>query len=123
MVNKDKITEIFVSVDDFCNIFEPELNKKLIGKSKIRNKPCSLSMSEVMTIQIAYHHSGFKNFKEFYIGYVKLHLKDLFPKTVSYNRMTELISGSMLHLFAYLKSFGLGECTGISFIDSTPLRE
>jgi hypothetical protein len=26
MVNKDKITEIFVSVDDFCNIFEPELN-------------------------------------------------------------------------------------------------
>lgn len=122
MVNKDKITEIFVSVDDFCNIFEPELNKKLIGKSKIRNKPCNLSMSEVMTIQIAYHHSGFKNFKEFYIGYVKLHLKDLFPKTVSYNRMTELISGSMLHLFAYLKSFGLGECTGISFIDSTPLR-
>jgi len=34
----------------------------LIGKSKIRNKPCSLYMSEVMTIQIAYHHSGFKNF-------------------------------------------------------------
>ena len=111
MINKDKITEIFVSVDDFCNIFERELNKKLIGKSKIRNKPCKLSMSEVMTIQIAFHHSGFKNFKEFYLGYVKCHLSDLFPKTVSYNRMTELCSGSMLHLFAYLKIFGLGECT------------
>ncbi len=36
--------------------------------------------------------------------------------------MTELCSDSMLHLFAYLKSFGLGSCTGISFIDSTPLR-
>jgi hypothetical protein len=47
-------------------------------------------MSEVMTIQIAFHHSGFKNFKEFYLGYVKCHLRDLFPKTVSYNRMTEL---------------------------------
>ena len=66
MNNKDKIIEIFVSVDDFCNIFERQLNKKLIGKSKTRNKPCKLSMSEVMTIQIAFHHSGFKNFKEFY---------------------------------------------------------
>jgi len=55
MINKNKITEIFVSIDDFCKIFEPELNKKLIGKSKIRNKPCKLSMSEVMTIQIAFH--------------------------------------------------------------------
>jgi hypothetical protein len=109
-----------VSVDDFCNFFERELNKKLIGKSKSRNKPCKLSMSEVMTIQIAFHHSGFKNFKEFYLGYVKCHLRDLFPKTFSYNRMTELCSGCMLHLFAYLKSFGLCECTGISFIIIPP---
>lgn len=36
--------------------------------------------------------------------------------------MTELVSGSMLHLFAYLKGFGLGDCTGITFVDSTPLR-
>lgn len=77
-----------MSVDDFCNIFEPELNKKLIRKSKIRNKPCNLSMSEVMTIQIAFHHSGFKNFKYFYLGYVQFQLRNLFPKTVSYNRMT-----------------------------------
>jgi hypothetical protein len=113
MINKDKIIEIFVSIDDFCQIFEPELNKKLIGKSKIRNKPSKLSMSEVMTIEVAFHHSGFKNFKEFYLGYVQIHLRDLFPNTVSYNRMTELCSASMLHLFAYLKSFGLGDCTGL----------
>lgn len=122
MINKDKITEIFVSIDDFCKEFEPFLNKKLIGKSKIRNKSCRLSMSEVMTIQVAFHHSGFRNFKEFYLGYVCLHLRDLFPKKVSYNRMTELCSESMLHLFSYLKSFGLGDCTGLSFVDSTPLR-
>ena len=28
----------------------------------------------------------------------------------------------MLHLFAYLESFSLGECIGISYVDSTPLR-
>lgn len=122
MINRDKIMEIFVSIDDFCLEFEPLLNKKLLGKAKIRNKPCNLSMSEVMTIQVLFHHSGFRTFKDFYLGYVRIHLNDLFPKTVSYNRMTELCSGSMLHLFAYLKSFGLGDCTGISFVDSTPLR-
>ena len=74
MINKVKITDFFVSADDFRNIFEPELNKKLIGKSKIRNKPFKLSISAVMTIQIAFHHSGFKNFKDFYLGYVQCHL-------------------------------------------------
>lgn len=122
MINKDKITEIFVSIDDFCKAFGPALEKKLIGKQRLRNKPSKLSMSEVMTIQVVFHHSGYRTFKDFYLGYVRIHLKDLFPQTVSYNRMTELCSGSMLHLFAYLKSFGLGECTGISFVDSTPLR-
>ena len=122
MLSRDKITEIFVSVDDFCQVFEPMLNSKRIGKAKITNKPSKLSMSEVMTIQIIFHHFGFRTFKDFYLGYVCIHLNDLFPKTVSYNRMTDLNSKSMLHLFAYLKSFGLGDCTGISFIDSTPLR-
>jgi hypothetical protein len=122
MINTDKVTEIFVSIDDFCKEFEASLNKKLIGKAKIRNKPCRLSMSEIMTIQVLFHHSGFRTFKDFYLGYVCVHMRDLFPKTVSYNRMTELCSDSMLHLFAYLKSFGLGNCTGISFVDSTPLR-
>ncbi|WP_396182913.1 transposase, partial [Flavobacterium sp.] len=122
MLSRYKITEIFVSVDDFCQEFEPMLNSKRIGKAKIRNTPSKLSMSEVMTIQIIFHHSGFRTFKDFYLGYVCIHLNDLFPKTVSYNRMTDLNSKSMLHLFAYLKSFGLGDCTGISFIDSTPLR-
>lgn len=36
--------------------------------------------------------------------------------------MTELCSQSILCLFAYLKGYGLGQCTGISFVDSTPLR-
>ena len=39
MINRDKITEIFVSVDDFCKVFGPELDKKLIGKHRLRNKP------------------------------------------------------------------------------------
>ena len=35
MINKEKIIEIFVSIDVFCQIFVPELSKKLIGKTKM----------------------------------------------------------------------------------------
>ncbi len=45
-----------------------------------------------------------------------------FPDVVSYNCMVELKSESFLPLAIYLKSCGLSNCTGVSFIDSTPLR-
>lgn len=121
-VTSDKITEIFVSIDDFCKEFEPFLNSGLIGETKKRNNPSRLSISEVMIIEVIFHHSSYRTFRDFYLGYVCNHLRDLFPQTVSYNRMVELTSETTLHLFAYLKSFGLGNCTGISFVDSTPLR-
>jgi hypothetical protein len=122
MISKTKITEIFCSIDDFCLDFIPNFEKHLIGNPKKRNKPCKLSLSEVMTIQVLFHISRVRNFKSFYNGYVSHHLKDWFPDLVSYNRMVELCSDSLIPLAIYLKSRGLGDCTGISFIDSTPLR-
>ncbi|WP_281756614.1 IS982 family transposase, partial [Neptunitalea chrysea] len=45
-----------------------------------------------------------------------------FPNLVSYNRMVELKRDSFIPLGMYLKTFGLTSCTGVSFVDSTPLR-
>ncbi len=122
MISKTKITEIFCSIDDFCKEFVPLFEKKLIGASKKRKRACKLSLSEVMTIQVLFHLSRVRDFKTFYIGYLQEHLRDYFPNTVSYNRMVELCTESMLPLLAYLKIQGTGRCSGISFIDSTPLR-
>lgn len=122
MISTSKITEIFCSIDDFCKEFVPLFEQRLIGNGKKRNKPSKLSLSEVMTIQVLFHLSGVRTFKKFYLDYVRLHLRDCFPCTVSYNRMVELCSESMLPLLAYLKTQGTGMCSGISFIDSTPLR-
>lgn len=122
MLCTNKITEIFCSIDDFCKDFIPVFQQRLIGNSKKRHRASRLSLSEVMTIQVLFHLSGCRTFKKFYLGYVHLHLKSYFPNTVSYNRMVELCSESMLPLLAYLKTKGLGNCSGISFIDSTPLR-
>ena len=122
MISTTKVTEIFCSIDDFCLEFVPNFNQYLIGNAKKRNKPSKLSLSEVMTIQVLFHISGYRNFKTFYAGYVTNHLNSWFPNLVSYNRMVELCSDSLIPLAMYLKSQALGECTGISFIDSTPIR-
>lgn len=122
MFSMNKVTEIFCSIDDFCLEFIPTFNNHLLSNTKNRNKPSKLSLSEVMTIQVLFHISGFRNFKTFYKGYVCAHLNTWFPDLVSYNRMVELCSESLVPLAIYLKSRATGKCTGISFIDSTPLR-
>lgn len=50
------------------------------------------------------------------------HLLHLFPKTVSYNRFVELQKSVLLSLTVFIKEVLLGTCTGIAYVDSTPLR-
>ncbi|MBN2602279.1 MAG: hypothetical protein JXR87_09830, partial [Candidatus Marinimicrobia bacterium] len=45
-----------------------------------------------------------------------------FPKPVSYNRFIELTQSVIFPLVVFLKTEAFGSCTGISFVDSTPLR-
>src|SRR5262249_48058384 len=78
-------------------------------------------MSEVMTIVILFQLSGFRNFKTYYTQHVCVHLRSEFPNLVSYQRMVELQSMTALPLTAFLHT-RLGHCTGISFIDSTPIK-
>lgn len=122
MINSLKITEIFCSMDDFCTEFMPFWKQHLLASGKSRIKPSRLAASEVMTIQVLFHLSGVRTFKKFYKGYVCKHLRGYFPGLVSYNRMVELTSQMVVPLGIYLKIRATGACTGISFIDSTPLR-
>ncbi|MBQ9312526.1 MAG: IS982 family transposase, partial [Bacteroidales bacterium] len=81
-----------------------------------------MSDSEIITILILYHLSGYKNFKVFYTNGVQIGLKNDFPKTVSYNRFLELREKVFIPMACLLKNKLLSKCTGISFIDSTPLK-
>ena len=120
MIDFNKITEIFCLVDEFCEQFIPFLEKNSIGnKSK---RPPIMSHSEIISIMIFFHLSGFRCFKHFYIFYVQKHMQAEFPKTVSYNRFTELMQSNILPLTMFLKTCCMGNCTGISFVDSTPVR-
>jgi len=122
---QDKIIEIFIKADDFCKVFEKEFSQKQLNPSpgtKIRNRKTGLSDSEIITLLIAFHGGQFRNFKHFYLHYVSIHLRGDFPDLVSYNRFIELSHRSAIAFMLFLHYCCMGECTGISFIDSTVLR-
>ena len=91
-------------------------------KTRHRNKPNRMNDAEIMVILILFHSGGFRCFKHYYKEYVCKHLKHLFPRQVSYNRFVELEKEVLLPMTIFIKKVLLGTCTGISFVDSTPLR-
>lgn len=116
------LEELFCSVDDFCQTFEPQWKQQLLGAGlKLRNRPRSLSLSEIMTIIIAFHQSCYRNFKTYYHEQVERQWAKDFPKLVSYQRFIEWIPSTLVPMCAYLRSC-FGPCTGISFMDSTALH-
>ncbi|MCK5170174.1 MAG: IS982 family transposase [Bacteroidales bacterium] len=119
-LSNDKITEIFYLTDEFCKEFEKSISKRSLG-NKPKKRP-KMSQSEVITIMILFHYGVFKNLKHFYQFFVKQNLTNEFPNTVSYNRFVELMQSAVLPMTLFLKTCCLGESTGISFIDSTPIR-
>jgi transposase len=117
----DSLLELFVSVDDFCQVFLPFWERKLMQDgSKKRRRAGELSVSEIMTVLIHFHQSHYRDFKTYYTDHVCEHLRSEFPKLVSYERFVILMPSVLGPLSAYLKSL-YGRCHGISFIDSTAI--
>jgi len=115
------IIALFCDVDDFCLAFEPEYNKRqLEDGTRKRIRKSKLCLSEVMTIIIWFHISGYRTFKDYYMKHVCKHLRSEFPDLVSYNRFVELMSDALFPLCCYLYT-RKGNCSGVSFIDSMPI--
>jgi len=115
-------TTLFVDVDDCWKNFEKIYAGHLIEDGvRKRNRDSKLSISEIMTILIAFQTSGYRTFKSFYKYVLKHHQHD-FPDLVSYDRFVYLMPRAIIPLFVYLQTCGLDSPTGISFIDSTALK-
>jgi len=115
------LVELFCHVDDFCQAFEPLwIRDQLRTGRRHRRRAGHLCLSEIMTLLIWFHPSQYRTFKAFYLHHVCRHLRGAFPRLVSYGRFVELIPSTRIPLWAYLRQCQ-GVCTGVSFIDSTPL--
>jgi hypothetical protein len=116
-----QILQLFFDCDEFCRDFLPQLAAQQLDDGKPhRQRSSSLSTSEVMTIVILFHHSGFRNFKTYYTQQVCQQWRREFPQLVSDQRFVELKPSALIPLAAFLHSrFGNG--SGISFIDATSI--
>jgi hypothetical protein len=115
------LVELFCHVDDFCQSFMPVWEEKqLTGGERTRLRATQLCMSEIMTLIIHFHQSHYRDFKSYYTEYVQAHLHTAFPNLVSYHRFVGLMPRVLGPLMAYLTTL-YGQCSGISFVDSTAL--
>jgi hypothetical protein len=114
------LSEIFCNVDDLYQVLDR------VGEG-VAQLPCDgaaqsyhskLSLSEVTTIVIAFHGSGFRPFKEFYTLQVLPHWRAAFPELVghTYINFVQLMPWSLMGLLYFLQTCCLGEVMGISFV-------
>jgi len=117
----DNLIETFCDVDDFCKLFIPAWEQTLIENGDIKRRRAKrMTPAESMTILIAFHQSHYRDFKNYYLGYVTKYFKCYFPTLLSYTRFIEVMPSVIVPLSSYL-STRLGEPTGIAFIDSTKI--
>lgn len=125
MITKDKVTEIFCIIDEFCKNLDSELRKncKLPSSTSsgkhFRNRKGKMSDSEIMTVMVCYHFGTYRNFKEYYINCILGALRREFPDAVSYNRFVELMPRKFILMMLFMKLSAFGKCSGITFVDST----
>lgn len=116
------ILDLFCSVAAFWQQFEPLWERELVASGpRRRRRATRLSPSEIMTILIIFEQSGYRTFKGVYTQYVQVHLRTEFPQLVSYTRFVALMPRLLLPLTVSLHT-QLGACSGISFVDATPLH-
>jgi hypothetical protein len=118
VLDTTKLVEIFIACDD--------LTKKLSTyclENNLSEQSCErlMSESEMMTIVIYYHHSGFRCFKYYYEQIVQKAFKSYFPESYSYCRFVNLMKELNFPLFVLLTACRMSTATAGNYIDATKL--
>jgi hypothetical protein len=116
------IVALFYDRTSLQLILNCRFNRQRLEDGKAhRHRQGRMWLSEVMTILVLFHSSNYRTFKHFYLQQVCRHLRREFPNRPSYNRFVEQIPRVLAALIGFLPT-RFGSCSGIRFIDSTPLR-
>lgn len=126
VIDTRKVVEVFCFIDDFCQQVRDYLaTHPLPAGLQARagaGRKASLSESEVLTILVLYHLSGFKCFMYFYQRLVLGELRSYFPQACSYPQFLALARQACCHAFllAHYRC-GLSGRSGHYYIDSKKL--
>ncbi len=122
MTITDQLVHMFCQIDDFCKELD-QYTEHLLPEgqqTKKRGPKQSLSLSEIMTILMMFHHVRFRDFKTYYQYYVKRFWQREFSDFPSYSRFITIMKQAIfpMTLFTCINS---GQRTGIYYIDSSCL--
>lgn len=116
-----ELVALFYIIDEFCQEFEPKWRQQRIAAGEgQRNRACSLSLSEILTIMVHFHQSHHRNFKHYYLDYVCAQLSSDFPNLVSYGRFVEIMTEMTVPMATLLFSL-MANPSAANYIDSTKL--
>ena len=85
---------ILLALIEYCR------KKLLMDKEEVVPRT-RMSLSEIMTILIMYHLSGYKTFKWYYTKHIMVHQRKDFSDLVSYNRFVEIMKFALVPLILY----------------------
>lgn len=111
------VLPVFYIVDTISETLDKEKNSHKINCS---GRKCSITKSEIMTICILFHFSGYWNFKRYY-KFVLKNMNGEFPKLVSYSRFISLmkeIKEELYYLILSIPKF----LTGNYIVDATAIK-
>ena len=122
-LNTTKLVEIFIECDDFIKGIHDFLDAQSLPNpsDKSRKRARKMSESEMMTIVIYYHFSGFKCFKWYYNFVIRKLFKSYFPTAFSYTRFIQLMAELNLYLAFFMTACRIASPTKGNYIDSKKL--
>lgn len=122
LINEKKLIEIFITCDDFDKSYELWQRQRSLGGDSCYTRIPAICDSEVLSLLVFYHWSGYKNFQYFYERFALIYLIDYFPTMPSYSRFVELIPRQAMKMFILLKVQSLmSQRTGVYIVDSKKL--
>jgi hypothetical protein len=102
VIDTRKIVEVFCFIDDFCKEIQAYYATHPLPAGlqtrPVAGRKAALSESEVLTILVLYHLSGFKCFEYFYERLLLPELRSYFPRAVSYTQFLSLSRQACFHV-------------------------
>lgn len=115
----NKLIEIYIQVDDFCQKLEEYAKLHQLDLPKYNGR---LSTSEMLSIIIFYQYSGYKCFQYYYERCVRYSLSSWFPNQISRSRFLTVMNRFIPHLYLFLKwQCSQSKRSQVYFIDSKKL--
>ena len=120
-----QLLQLYIFVDDACLLMRAWATQHWVAEG-IPSKPArrvpKISESEIMTILIFYHYSGYKCFEYYYKSLVLNDLKTYFPTAPSYHYFLALIERVSLPMMILAKlTCQQAEKTGLYYLDAKAL--